>query len=179
MSQLKCMLKLLTRIVCNKVRKKSKIRNRYNQLPHLTKDTTLESDKTQENIIYKRAKRLALSQQMTKRLQWTYKTAWQTQNINKKKDPQKKHSLKHFNIQHNWTTITKCTRRSTFKSSLHYFTTENETKQCHVASNLLSTGQRFLIQNTIKTQSVAVGKWKVQNWDMRLPKWYQDIVDFI
>ena len=30
---------------CNKVSKKAKIRNRYNQLPHLTQDTTWESDK--------------------------------------------------------------------------------------------------------------------------------------
>ena len=28
-----------------KVRKEAKIRNRYNQMPHLTQDTTLESDK--------------------------------------------------------------------------------------------------------------------------------------
>ena len=28
-----------------KVRKKAKIRNRYNQVPHLTQDTILESDK--------------------------------------------------------------------------------------------------------------------------------------
>ena len=29
-----------------KVRKKAKIRNLYNQVPHLTKDTVLESDKS-------------------------------------------------------------------------------------------------------------------------------------
>ena len=33
-----------------KVRKVAKIRNRYNQAPHLTTDTTWESDKTQLNI---------------------------------------------------------------------------------------------------------------------------------
>ena len=43
-----------------------KIRNRYNQVPHLTKDTTWESDKTLEKITYKRVKRSALSQQMVK-----------------------------------------------------------------------------------------------------------------
>ena len=32
------------------------IRNPYNQLPHLTQDTIWESDKTQENVTYKRAK---------------------------------------------------------------------------------------------------------------------------
>ena len=30
-----------------------KIRNQYNQVPHLTQDTTLESDKTQINITKK------------------------------------------------------------------------------------------------------------------------------
>ena len=50
-----------------KVRKKAKIRNRYNDIPHLTQDTIWESDKTQENITYKRAKRPALSQQVTTR----------------------------------------------------------------------------------------------------------------
>ena len=40
----------------SKVSKKAKIRNQYNQVPHLTQDTTLESDKTQENITYKTAK---------------------------------------------------------------------------------------------------------------------------
>ena len=33
-----------------KVRKVAKIRNRYNQVPHLNQDTTWESDKTQLNI---------------------------------------------------------------------------------------------------------------------------------
>ena len=46
-------------------RKKAKISNHYNQVPHLTQDTTCESGKTQENITYKRANRLALSQQVT------------------------------------------------------------------------------------------------------------------
>ena len=71
-----------------KVRKKAKIRNRYNQVPHLTQDTTWESDKkTQENITHKRARRPALSQQVTTKLQRTDKKAWQTRNMNNKKDP--------------------------------------------------------------------------------------------
>ena len=37
-----------------KVRKGAKIRNRYNQAPHLTQDTTWVSDKTQLNITNKR-----------------------------------------------------------------------------------------------------------------------------
>ena len=52
-----------------KVSKKAKIRNRYNQVPHLTQDTSLESEKTQYNITHKRAMRLALSQQVTTRVQ--------------------------------------------------------------------------------------------------------------
>ena len=36
-----------------KVRKKAKIRNQYNQVPHLTKDTTWESTKNTRNITYK------------------------------------------------------------------------------------------------------------------------------
>ena len=41
-----------------KVSKKAKIRNRYNQVPHLTHDTTWESDKTQRNTTDKRGKKL-------------------------------------------------------------------------------------------------------------------------
>ena len=51
------------------VRKKEKVRNRYNQVPHLTQNTTWERDKTQENITHKKAKRPAISQQVTTRLQ--------------------------------------------------------------------------------------------------------------
>ena len=32
----------------SKVKRKAKIRNRYNQIPHLTRDTIWESDKTKE-----------------------------------------------------------------------------------------------------------------------------------
>ena len=45
------------------------IRNQYNKVLHLFQDTIWESDKTQENITFKKAKRSALSQQMTTRLQ--------------------------------------------------------------------------------------------------------------
>ena len=53
----------------HKVRKTTKIRKRYNQVPHLTQDTTWESNK---NTITSpaRAKRSALSQQVTTRQQW-------------------------------------------------------------------------------------------------------------
>ena len=68
-----------------KVRKGATISNQYNQVPQMTKDTTWESDKTQENITYMRANRPALSKQVTTRLQWTDKTVWQTRNINNKK----------------------------------------------------------------------------------------------
>ena len=47
-----------------KVKKKAKIWNLYRQVPHLTLDTIRESDKTQENVIHKGAKRSALSERM-------------------------------------------------------------------------------------------------------------------
>ena len=49
--------------------------------------------KNTRNITRKRAKMLALSQQVTTRLQCTDKKVWQTRNINTKNDPQKKHRL--------------------------------------------------------------------------------------
>ena len=76
-----------------KVSKKAKIRKRYNQVPHLAKDTTGESDKNTRNSTYKREKRLALTQQVTARLLWTEKIAWQTRNIYNGNGPQKKHPL--------------------------------------------------------------------------------------
>ena len=45
----------------SKERKKTKIRTRYSQVPHLTQDLLWESAKTQENIIHQRAKRSVLS----------------------------------------------------------------------------------------------------------------------
>ena len=51
-----------------KVREEAKIRNRYNQGPQMTQDTTWKVTKTQLNITYKRAKRSALSQHVTTRL---------------------------------------------------------------------------------------------------------------
>ena len=54
--------------------KKAYIRNRYNQVPHLTRDTTLESDKTQESITHKIVRRSALSQRVVTGLQGTEKT---------------------------------------------------------------------------------------------------------
>ena len=49
-TQLKCYITIIN------VSKKAKIRNQYNQVPHLTQHTTWESDKIQENITHKRAK---------------------------------------------------------------------------------------------------------------------------
>ena len=55
----------------SEVKKKTKIWNQYNQVPHLTRDTIWESDKTQGNIAHKIAKWSALSQQVITRLQGT------------------------------------------------------------------------------------------------------------
>ena len=57
-----------------KVKKKAKIRNQYNQVPHLTRDTIRKSDKKQGNITHKRAKRSACSQKVITRLRGTEKT---------------------------------------------------------------------------------------------------------
>ena len=58
-------------IVLEQVKKKAKVRNRYNQVPHLIQDTVWygKVTKTHENITYKGAKRSALSQQVTMWLQ--------------------------------------------------------------------------------------------------------------
>ena len=52
-----------------KVRKDANISNRYTQVTHLTQDTPSGSDKTQLITTYKKAKRSALSKQVTTRLQ--------------------------------------------------------------------------------------------------------------
>ena len=75
----------------NNIRKAAKIRNRYNQVPHLTQDTTWESKHNKTLQI--RAKRSVLSQKVTTRQQWTDAKAWQTQDINNTNDPQKKYRL--------------------------------------------------------------------------------------
>ena len=57
-------IRLVFSITCRKVNKVAKIRNRYNQVPHLTQDTNgkvTNSQKTPQT----RAKRSALSQQVT------------------------------------------------------------------------------------------------------------------
>ena len=58
------LIKLCIRMHKVKVQK-AKIRNPYNQTPHLIQDTIWDRDK---NIIYKRAKRSAHSEQVTTRL---------------------------------------------------------------------------------------------------------------
>ena len=60
--------------IYTKVREKAKIRNLYNQVPHLTQDTIWEEDKSTRTIPYKRANMLTLSQQLATRLQLKYIT---------------------------------------------------------------------------------------------------------
>ena len=62
-----------------KVRKNAKIRNRYNQVPHLIQDIEWESDKKQQNITHRRGKRSSLSHQVTIKLQDTGSTKCQRQ----------------------------------------------------------------------------------------------------
>ena len=75
-----------------KVRKKAKIRNRYNQIPHLTQSTILESDKNT------RKHRIQESQEFSSFPAGDHKAAMNisdsmAQNTNYKKDPQNKHRL--------------------------------------------------------------------------------------
>ena len=54
-----------------KVRKKATVRNRYNQVTHLTQDTIWESDKITRKHYMQESQEPALSQQVTTRLQET------------------------------------------------------------------------------------------------------------
>ena len=94
----------------NKVRKNARIRNRYNQIPHLTKNTIWKSDKNYiQNVTYKKAERSALSQQVTTRLQGTDKAVSEyAQEI-----PQS-HSLRYE--------MTSCSRLASLKASDNYIT---------------------------------------------------------
>ena len=78
---------------CNKVSKGAKIRNRYNQVPHLTQDTNGKVTHSQETP-QTRANMSALSQQVTKahinRRAQRHSKHKIEQNI---KDPQKKYAL--------------------------------------------------------------------------------------
>ena len=78
-----------------KVSKKAKIRNRYNQVPHLTQSTTWESDKNTKKHHIKKE-----SQEVSHSPAGGHKAAMNRQesmtnarNINNKKGIQKKHRL--------------------------------------------------------------------------------------
>ena len=76
-----------------KVRKRAKIRNRYSQAPHLTKDTNGKVTTSQLDIT-KDAKRSALSQQVTSRHQQIdVHESITKRDRNKINDPQEKHHL--------------------------------------------------------------------------------------
>ena len=66
-------------------KKKEKIRNQYIKYHTCPRTPHGKVTKTQENNTYKWAMWPTLSHQVTTMLQWTDKTAWQTQNINNKK----------------------------------------------------------------------------------------------
>ena len=69
------------------VRKKAKIRNLYNQVPHLTQDTIWQRDKNT------RKHYLQECQEVSHFPAGDHKAARKRQNTNNKKDPQKKHHL--------------------------------------------------------------------------------------
>ena len=70
-----------------KVSKGANVRNQYNQVPHLTQDTTWESNKNTINITNKSLE-VTPFQQVTTRQQWTDEIAHKNTN-----DPQKKYRL--------------------------------------------------------------------------------------
>ena len=77
-----------------KVSKSAKIRNRYNQVPHLTQDTNGKVTNSQQTP-QTRAKRSALSQQVTTKhiLTDAHKDIANTRQNKNIKDPQKKYRL--------------------------------------------------------------------------------------
>ena len=77
-----------------KVSKGAKIRNRYNQVPHLTQDTNGKVTNSQQTR-QTRAKRSALSQQVTTKHIKTdaHKDIANTRQNKNIKDPQKKYRL--------------------------------------------------------------------------------------
>ena len=66
-----------------KVRKKAKIRNPHNQVPHLTQDTTLESDKITRNHHTQESQEFSPFPTGDHKAAMN-KTAWQTRNISNK-----------------------------------------------------------------------------------------------
>ena len=82
------------RLFSRKVRKKARVRSRYNQVPHLSQDTKWESNKITINITIK-------SQEVSPFPAGNHMVAmnihaktWQTQDINNTNDPQKNYCLK-------------------------------------------------------------------------------------
>ena len=63
------------------------MRNRYNQAPHLTQDTTLESDINTIKHQIQESQEVSPFPAVTTRLQLTDKKTRQTRNINNKIDP--------------------------------------------------------------------------------------------
>ena len=75
----------------NKVRKRAKIRNRYNQAPHMTQDTNGKVTTSQLDIT-KESQGVSTTQQVTTRHQLTdVHESITNQDRNNKNDPQKKH----------------------------------------------------------------------------------------
>ena len=83
---------LIEKVRIVKVRKMAKIRNRYNQVPHLTQDTTWESNTTTINITNK-SQEVSPFPAGDHKAAWTDAKAWQSQDINNTNDPQKKYHL--------------------------------------------------------------------------------------
>ena len=77
-----------------KVRKKAKIRNRYNQVTHLTQDTIWESDKHTRKHHIQESQEVSPFPTGGHKLARNIHDSMAKTNTNNKKDPQKKHHLR-------------------------------------------------------------------------------------
>ena len=76
-----------------KVKKKAKIRNRCNQVPHLTEDTIWESDKNTKKHHIQKSQEVSPSPAGDHKAARNRQDSMTKTNTNNKKDPQKKHCL--------------------------------------------------------------------------------------
>ena len=65
----------------------AKIWNRYNQVSHLTQDTTRESDKNTIKQHTHASQEVSPFPAIDHKAQWTDKKAWKTRSINNNNDP--------------------------------------------------------------------------------------------
>ena len=80
-------------LICYKVRKEAKIKNQYNQVSHLTKDTTWESGKNTRNHHVQESQDVSCFPARVHKAILNRQDSMTDMNTKYKKDPQKKHYL--------------------------------------------------------------------------------------